>query len=268
MSYRKWLASSCAVCAVSWAGAVIAQPTASVPKQEAQEQKGVSRSDAGQRAAATNQDTEAGSAAAVSEVVVTAGRRADTVQHAPVAITAFTDERRNLLGISTGRDIANLTPIVSLQGEFLSVRGVGRFEEPGVGVDPGIAVHVDGVYTSSPAYLNQPDFLTDRIEVLRGPQSVFGRNSVGGTVNFYSKRPTASYHGDFRAGYTSRELGYADAALSGPITDKVRFRLDYAGSYAAGAAQDNNGGSQIPGKGTTRLYGAQLEWDATPDLNI
>ncbi|WP_372784632.1 TonB-dependent receptor [Phenylobacterium sp.] len=280
ISAKRLLAGSCAIGVIMWTSAAAAQsaapapPAASTPAARAAQAdtsrtqtRGGSKSDP-YATAPTQQDTRAGSAAAVSEVVVTANSRADTLQNAPLAITAFTDERRNLLGISTGRDIANLTPSMSLQGEFLSVRGVGRFEEPGQGVDPGIAVHVDGVYTSSPAYLNSPDFLTDRIEVLRGPQSVFGRNSVGGTVNVYSKRPTTSLHGDLRTGYNSRETAFIDAAISGPITDALRYRLDYAGSDTQKGVMDNVGGPEKPGTGTTRLYGVQLEWDASKDINV
>ena len=243
-----------------------ARPTASAQGQGT----GISRSDAGQRAAQTDQDTNAGSTAAVGEVIVT-GLRANTVQHTPAAVTAFTDERRNLLGIETGRDIANLTPSVSLQGEYLSIRGIGRFEDPGQGLDPGVAVSVDGVYTSSPAYLNQPDFLTDRIEVLRGPQSVFGRNSIGGTVNVYSKRPTADFHGDFRAGYTSQQFGYVDAAVSGPITDTLRFRGGFSGSdeRPGGGGETNVApGYANPATGNSKLYEAQLDWTPTPDIDI
>ncbi len=264
-SRRHLLALSCGAVALAWAASSSAQTTGSPPPPK---QPGTSRSDEGQRAAPTSQDTSAGSTSAVSEVVVTAASRATTIQHVDAAVTAFTDERRNLLGIENGRDISNLTPSMSLQGEYLTLRGVGRFEDPGQGLDPGVAVHVDGVYTSSPAYLGQPDFLTDRIEVLRGPQSVYGRNSVGGTVNIYSRRPTADLHGDLRLGGTTNELGYVDAAISGPITSTLGFRLGYAGSDTRSGPQDNVGGYANPATGATRLYEAQLEWQPNNDIDV
>jgi len=58
---------------------------------------------------------------------------------------------------------------MSLNGQFLSLRGVGRYTDE-LGTDPGVAIYVDGIYTNSPDYLNQPDFFADRIEILRGPQ--------------------------------------------------------------------------------------------------
>ena len=229
------------------------------------------RSDAGQTASPTRQDTNASSTSAIEQVVVTATSRAQRLERVPAAVTAFTDVRRNLLGIETGRDVANLTPSVSLQGEYLSIRGVGRYEDPGQGVDPGAAVYVDGVYTSSPAYLNEPDFLTDRIEVLRGPQSVFGRNELAGAVDEYSKRPTNELTGDLRAGGTSLADGYAEAGVSGPITDQLRYRFAYAFSDTG----DGNGpqtneapGKENPETGLTRLYQEQLDWTPVEALDV
>ncbi len=233
--------------------------------------QGASRSDAGQSAAPTSQNTNASSTTAVEQVIVTGATRAQKLQHVPAAVTAFTDVKRNLLGIETGRDIANLTPSVSLQGEYLTIRGLGRYEDPGQGVDPGAAVYVDGVYTSSPAYLNQPDFLTDRIEVLRGPQSVYGRNEIAGAVLEYSKRPTDELHGDFRAGGTSLADGYLQAGLSGPLTDQLRYRFAYAFSDTGNGngPQDNIAPvKENPSTGLTRLYQEQLDYTPVEDLDV
>ncbi len=229
------------------------------------------RSDAGQSAAPTRQDTNASSTSAVEQVVVTASSRAQKLERVPAAVTAFTDVRRNLLGIETGRDVANLTPSVGLQGEYLSIRGIGRYEDPGQGIDPGAALYVDGVYTSSPAYLNQPDFLTDRIEVLRGPQSVYGRNELAGAVNEYSKRPTDELHADLRAGGTSLADGYAQAGVSGPLTDQLRYRFSYAFSDTGagdGPQRNTAPNQQNPSTGVTRLFQEQLDWTPTDALDV
>ena len=85
------------------------------------------------------------------------------------------EERRNLVGITTASDIVNFTPSMSLNGENLSLRGVNRVITPSFGPPPGIAVFVDGIYTDSPDYLNQPDFFSDRIEIDRDPSIVTDR---------------------------------------------------------------------------------------------
>jgi iron complex outermembrane receptor protein len=240
----------------------------SLPVQAAGATPGVVPSDPDQAPVETSQDVNAGSAGSVAEVVVTAQRRAESNQSVPVAISAFTDNRRNLLGIEDGRDIANYTPSVSLNGEFLSIRGVGRFTDS-LGTDPGVAVYVDGIYTNSPDYLSQPDIFTDRIEVLRGPQSTFGRNSIGGAINIISKRPTDEFYAEARAGGTDYNSGYGEFVLSGPITDTLKFRLGYDLSYQGNGYQNNVAPySSVDGNGTSRVFDGQLEWKPTSKLDV
>ena len=254
-------------------GSSATQTTPAKPRP-APNNAGASRSDQGARSAPTKQDTSAASTKAISEtIVVTATRRAQTIQRTPEAITAFTDERRNLIGVQNGQDFVNLTPSASLQGEYLTLRGVGRFEDPGQGLDPGVGVNVDGVYTSSPAYLGQPDFLTDRVEIVRGPQQITGRESAGGDVNIYSRRPTDDYHADIRFGGTSFDEGYSNAAFSGPITSNLKFRVSEAYDVTGGPGEDNIAQDKIvsnqqPGAGDSLILEAQLEWTPTDDLDI
>ena len=249
-------------------------PAQGQPAQTPPPKKSGDRSDIGKSSSVGRQSTDAASASAVGEtIVVTATRRVQRLERTPEAVTAFTDERRNLIGVQNGQDIVNLTPSAALQGEYLTIRGVGRFEDPGQGTDPGIGVNVDGVYTSSPAYLGQPDFLTDRVEIIPGPQSITGRESAGGDVNIYSRRPTDQYHADIRFGGTTFDEGYSDAAFSGPITDNLKFRLAEAYDVTGGNGPENTSSQALdqqkqPGRGDSLLLEGQLEWDPTDDLNI
>ena len=279
MGFRGCLLLCCNLSALLAARAAAAQ-TMAVPPASATAQTpatpprpGTAKSDAGARAAPVRQDTKAAGAEIGETIVVTATRRRDTIQQTPAAITAFTDERRNLIGVQNGQDFVNLTPSASLEGEYLTIRGVGRFEDPGQGTDPGVGVTLDGVYTASPAYLGQPDFLTDRVEILRGPQQITGRESAGGDINIYSRRPTDQYHADIRFGGTSFDEGYSDAAISGPITDNLKFRLSEAYDVTGGSNQDNiaadaSGRDRQPGRGDSLILEGQVEWDPTDDLNI
>ena len=267
MFQRKRLMLSCAVgVMLLGAGAAAAQsanqPRSAATTADQSAQSSGETSGQAARAGATSQNTQAASAAAVGQVVVTGTSRHLALQHLPVAATVFTDERRNLVGIETESDIVNFTPSMSLNGQFLSIRGVGRYTDE-LGTDPGVAVFVDGIYTPSPDYLNQPDFFTDRIEVLRGPQGTLGGdNDIGGSVNVVEKRPTDQFHEEARLGVTSYAYMYTDLSVSGPITHDLTFRL--AEAYAD---QPHNRGfvknldsPVYPGSGSLNLVEAQLEW--------
>ena len=64
----------------------------------------------------------------IEELVVTAEKREQSLQDVPVAISAFTDEKRDLIGISSVFDLTNFTPGLqySSQTDRVSLRGVGR----------------------------------------------------------------------------------------------------------------------------------------------
>jgi len=247
------------------AGAASAQTAAQSPPQTA----GPTEQAIG-RAQQTSQNVGAASVSTVSALIVTAESHAQTLQRIPIAVSDFTDERRNLVGIETESDIVNFTPSMSLNGQFLSLRGVGRYTDE-LGTDPGVAIFVDGIYTNSPDYLNQPDFFADRIEILRGPQGTEnGRNAIGGAVNIVEKRPTPDFHAEGRLGYTNFEYLYGAAAVSGPITNTLGFRLAYY--YAHQPPGDgyvkNLASSIYPGSGDSRLTELQLEWKPNNNLDL
>ncbi len=212
----------------------------------------------------------AASANAVAETVTVTGQsRTSTIQHTPTAITAFTELRRNQVGVENGQDIVNLTPSASLQGDFLALRGIGRFQYAGVGTDPGIGVNIDGSYAGSTTYLNQPDILTNRIEVISGPGTVTGHNNLGGEADIYSQHPTDVLSGDIRTGGNSLGENYDQAALGFPITSTLKGRLVAAFDDITSGAQENiDLPSQRPGTGNSLILEGQLEWDPTPDLNV
>src|ERR1700712_2947936 len=103
-------------------------------------------------ASAQAQSRPAASAAAantIEELVVTAEKRAQSLQDVPVAISAFTSEKRDLVGINTVQDMTNFTPGLqySTQTDRISLRGVGRLNNSHA-ADSSVAVYADGIYST------------------------------------------------------------------------------------------------------------------------
>ncbi|HEX5006746.1 MAG TPA: TonB-dependent receptor [Hyphomonadaceae bacterium] len=159
-------------------------------------------------------------------VVVTANKREETVQDVAVAVTAITSETKEEFGVISVTDLTNVTPGLSYTpgNERVTLRGIGRLSNS-FGADPGVANYNDGVYTAFAVFAGKDPFLIDRVEVLRGPQgTLYGRNAIGGAINTISKRPSDDFSVDavFGAGnYDYRKVG---VAVSGPITDWLRYR--------------------------------------------
>ncbi|MBK7250914.1 MAG: TonB-dependent receptor [Gammaproteobacteria bacterium] len=132
----------------------------------------------------------------LQEVVVTAQKREESLQETPLAvsaITAETIEQRGTTDVSTLTAIApNLvvtTSPTSTTNTTVYIRGIGS-GEPVLTNDASVSIYVDGVVLGrqTGAVFDLVDL--ERIEVLRGPQgTLYGRNTIGGAVNFITTKP-------------------------------------------------------------------------------
>jgi iron complex outermembrane receptor protein len=168
------------------------------------------------------------SANTIQELVVTAEKRSQNLQDVPVAVSAFTSEKRDLIGITTVQDMTNFTPGLqySSQLDRASLRGLGRLTNEHT-AQGAVAIYSDGIYTTSTVEAGKPPLFTDRVEVLRGPQgTLYGRNAIGGAINVISKRPTDDWYAEVRANYENYNRTTLSGAISGPtFIDGVTFRL-------------------------------------------
>jgi iron complex outermembrane receptor protein len=197
------------------------------------------------------QEPPAAGDSALEEVVVTAQFRREPLQSTPIAITAVSGEQLEARAISNVTDLSAVVPnLLSAQSTHtfgpmsqILLRGVGQFDgHPGF--EPGVGVYIDDIYRglSLGSALTLVDL--DRVEVLRGPQGTLsGKNSIGGSIKLFSKKPRertdgylAATYGDFNrvelraAGNFTLVPNKAYVRLSGMSkhVDGYMKRLDYA----------------------------------------
>ena len=173
--------------------------------------------------AAVHAEQEQGSRRQIEEVLVTAEKRQASVQDTSISITAFEGEFLADFGIRNQEDLANFIPATTIQPYDMAVRGIGRSFRA-LGGDPGIATYFDGVYSEDFGIASTEGGLYDieRIEVLRGPQgTLYGRNAVGGAINFISNSPTDEFEGEIKTNVGTRGLFEMYGLVSGPIIDGV-----------------------------------------------
>ena len=148
-------------------------------------------------------ETEAGTGAVLSEVIVTAQKRSENLQDVPISVLAVDAVALEARGIVSLGDINDGSiPGVSLapypgSAEFFfpTFRGLTT-NTAFISAPNPIAVHVDGVFWSQLVGLNNPAADLERIEILKGPQGVMsGRNATGGAINIFTARPRL---GEFR----------------------------------------------------------------------
>jgi iron complex outermembrane receptor protein len=180
-------------------------------------------------------------AQALEEIIVTAQKREESLQEVPMAIQAFTGEQIRNLRISRASDITRLAPNLNLSTQNtasrqINIRGVGTSDFFGNSAG-SVAITMDEV-TMSSSYLSSLGLYDlERVEILRGPQnSLFGRNTTGGAVNYISRLPEV---GGESNGYVDVAFGNYNmievhAATSFNLGDSAAFRI-------AGKSYDRDG---------------------------
>jgi iron complex outermembrane recepter protein len=165
----------------------------------------------------------------LAEIIVTAEKRSESLEHVPASITAFTSNTLDLQGISSIQDMTNYAPglYYTTYDNRPYIRGIGRNTD-NLAVESGVAVYVDGIYNGANAstILQNSTLFVDQVQVLRGPQStLYGRNSDGGAIDYISKRPTKDFEAEVRTGYDSYQKAFFEGVVSGPVSDTLRYRF-------------------------------------------
>ena len=204
-------------------------------------------------------------------VIITANKREESVQDIAVAVTAITSELRDEIGLTTVQDYTNFAPGLSYStaSDRLGMRGVTRTSN-NFGIRSGISNYVDGVYYSSAIPAAREPIFVDRVEIVRGPQgTLYGRDSIGGALNLVSHRPTEELSGQFNLGIGDYSSMKAEASVSGPITDWLRYKIAGARNFQGEGFLTNvaTGDTEAGRKDDTYIE-AQLEADIGDRIDL
>ncbi|MEO6152667.1 MAG: TonB-dependent receptor [Croceibacterium sp.] len=200
----------------------------------------------------------------VEEIVVTAQFREQNLQQTPLAITAVSGAMMEARSQNTIAEVAAQAPSVTLKpnsaffGPSLAanIRGVGQFDfHPAL--EPGVGLYVDDVYysTLTGSILDLLD--VDRVEISRGPQGTLsGKNSIGGSIKLYSKRPKGDGSGFGSITYGSRNRVDLRGAIDIGLADTLALRLAGVSRNQDGYVDRLDYGCVHPGQGIPALRDA------------
>jgi iron complex outermembrane receptor protein len=136
--------------------------------------------------------------AQLEEVIVTAQKRAQSLQDIPIAISAYNAENIEAMGLINAQDVGLASPSLQMPAYptnsnnlALFIRGIGNADSVVLTKDPTVGVYYDGVYAARSTGLLADMSDLERVEILRGPQgTLYGRNTTAGAVNFINAKPT------------------------------------------------------------------------------
>jgi len=181
-------------------------------------------------------DRRGGASAFLEEITVTARKRDESMQDAPLSVSALGAEQIEALHVRDLTSLATGLPNVSLD-DVGTTRGVANFSIRGLGItasipsiDPTVGVFVDGVYMGLNNGIIFDVFDLESIEVLRGPQGIlFGRNVTGGAILLNTRKPTDELEVRLRAAADAGGDGgmnrYLMGSIGGAISDTFAAKL-------------------------------------------
>lgn len=177
-------------------------------------------------APAENQQAEA-DIEFIPEIVVQARRVAENQQDVPLAVSTVTQERLQAATISSTADIQRLVPSLQITQNSSGYQDfIIRGSPAGFGNDPAVITYVDEV-PIEPRALVYSLFDLSSVQELKGPQgTLFGRNSTGGAVLFFSHRPDmGQFNGYISARYGNHDERRVEGAINIPVGETLAFRV-------------------------------------------
>jgi iron complex outermembrane receptor protein len=216
---------------------------------------------------------------ALEEVLVTATKRAASLQDVPVTVSAVGEELIKDAGINGVEDLQHTLPALNVSANInafsaaIRLRGIGsQGNEPSI--EPSVGFFVDGVYQARSG-LGLSDIAdVERIEVLYGPQStLYGKNTNAGLINIITKAPSDEFEGNIELTGGDYSLKDVRLSLSGPITDTTAFRINGRYHKRDGYLDDvdpagGGGGEENLNDVDDQVLRAQLRFTPNDDMDI
>jgi iron complex outermembrane receptor protein len=215
---------------------------------------------------------EAGSLV-LEEVIVTAEKRAVSLQDTALSVSAFTGDTLEGRGVLDAAGMASFVPNLAI-GDFggavvVNIRGIQTNDTTETS-DPSVAFHVDGVYQGRPRGAGAQFYDLERVEVLRGPQgTLYGRNATAGSLNVITNKPTDEFGASLEAiaGDYDR-IGVRGMINLPAIENTLSFRAAYYSEDRDGYAENDDFDSSIDNANDEDAYSVRLHTLYTPNDDV
>ncbi|MDO7836310.1 TonB-dependent receptor [Sphingobium sp. HBC34] len=175
---------------------------------------------------------------AMGDIIVTARRRAESLQDVPISITAVSGEMLATRGIRDALDLQYQTPSLSVTTNGASRNSVSyairgqRTQEVQLLADPPVGAYFAEVVAPRTYGFGTSFYDLQNVQVLKGVQgTLFGRNMTGGAVLVEPNHPDLNdYHASLTAQYGNYNMKDVTGMVNIPVIEDV-FGLRVAARY-------------------------------------
>jgi len=210
----------------------------------------------------------------LEEVVVTAQKRAQSLNDVGISVNAFTDEQMKELGIGSAADMAQHTPGMTLTESsptgvpVYTIRGMG-FDDYSAASNATVGIYINEVNLPYPVMTSDLVFDVERVEVLKGAQGdLYGRNSTAGAINFITNKPESNFNAGVNLNYGRYDRTEVEGYVTGSLANALQGRLAVKHiSQDAGIQKHLSTGEEL-GEIDTAAVRAMLNWDVADNLSL
>ena len=213
----------------------------------------------------------------IADIVVTAQRREQRLQEAPVAVTALSEGALDQLNVTNTQALMTVVPSLQVSTQAggdaggsatFFLRGMGQMRAAN-GSEPAVGIYVDDFYypSLSGTIFQVVDLAS--VEVLRGPQgTLFGRNTIGGAIRYTTRgAELGKFSGHVTGTVGNRNHYDISGGLNVPIGDLAALRITGGHLQQDGFVRNQNSGKTVGGT-TTDLVRVQAQIEPTSTLYI
>lgn len=220
------------------------------------------------------EQAETESAMKLNTITVSARKREESLQDAPLSISALDSEAITDMGVKDISELSNFTPGFTME-KFGGRRGAeGDTSRPVIRGQANIlgetnaAVFVDGIPFSG-SFLSYPLASVERVEVVKGPQAaLFGRSTFAGAVNVITKRGTNDYEHNVTARLAQDDEYEVNLSSSGPLVEDKLFYFLNARKYEYGGEYTNTLTGQTIGDESSWGLNGSLEFHPSENVTM
>ncbi len=187
------------------------------------------------------------------DIIVTAQRRAESLNDVGMAVQAVSGETLEILRVTDVRDLTSVAPSFTVSQSYQGVptytlRGIG-FNTINLSATSTVGTYVDEVAYAYPIMNTGPVMDLERVEVLKGPQgTLYGRNTTAGLINFITGKPTDHFEGSVSADLGNYQTYNLSGHISGPIADGIAARIAFRSENSDKGWQVSNSRGERLGK--------------------
>lgn len=209
----------------------------------------------------------------VGEIVVTAQKRAQSINNVGMTITAASGEQLQALGITTTADLSRIEPSFKFTSSsygtpVLTLRGVG-FNDVSLAASPTVSVYIDEVPLPFSIFSRGASLDLERVEVLKGPQgTLFGQNATGGAINYIAEKPRDEFAAGAEVTYARFGALNVNGFIGGAITDTLSARVAVDVSQGGAWQRSYTRRDTLLGDQNLLKFRVLFDWSPTNALDV